>query len=86
LSHGFGIGIALGTQPVGFYLHGLALLFQSGEGRDVEDESAPRQCGGNSGQIASQQLRIEQDEILNLVNIPAIPGGSFNVSAETPLL
>jgi hypothetical protein len=67
LSHGFGIGIALGAQPVGFYLHGLALLFQSGESRNVEHEPAPRQSGGNSGQITTQQLRIEQDEILGLV-------------------
>ncbi len=63
-SHGLGIGVALGAQPIRFYLHGLALLLQRGNARDVQHESAPRQRGGNSGQIAAQQLRIKHCEFL----------------------
>ncbi len=66
LSHSFGIGIALGAQPIGFYLYGFALLLQRGEGLDVEHKAAPRQRRGNPGQIAAQQPRIEQDEFLIL--------------------
>jgi len=47
--HGFGIGIALGTQPIGFYLNCFSLFFQCGKGLDVEHKAAPRQSGGNPG-------------------------------------
>ena len=69
VAHGFGIGIALGAQPIGCYLYGFALLFQCGEGRDVEHKAAPRQCRGNPGQIAAQQLRIEHDGFLDLKRV-----------------
>ncbi len=64
LAHGFGIGVALGAQPIGLDLGRLALLFQGGHFLDVEDETAARQLGGHSGQIAAQQLRIEHDDFL----------------------
>jgi hypothetical protein len=45
-------------------LYGLAPLFESGKGRDIEHKTAPRQSGGNPGQIAAQQLRIEHNSFL----------------------
>jgi hypothetical protein len=42
-------------------LYCFALLFQCGEGLNVEHKAAPRQRCGNSGQIAAQQPRIEHD-------------------------
>ena len=72
MTHGLGVGIALGAQPIGLDLHGLAPLFQRCKGRHVEHKAAPRQGRGNPGQIAAQQLRIEHDEFLR-----------YDVSAET---
>jgi hypothetical protein len=43
-------------------LNRLAPLLQGRKRRDIQDEVAARQLGGNPGQIAAQQLRIEHDE------------------------
>ena len=58
-AHGLGIGVALRAQAVGFDLQGLAPLLESCKSRDVELKAAARQLGGDTLQIAAQQLRIE---------------------------
>ncbi len=69
-THGLGIGIAFGAQPVRLDLHRLAALFDRREPHDVEREAAARQLGGDSGQIGTQQLGIEHDDFLQISKRP----------------
>jgi hypothetical protein len=47
-THSLGIGVALGSQPIGLYLRAFALLFEQGKLADIDYKAASRKRGGDT--------------------------------------